>query len=290
VTNASLDPAPLVSAAAIAHASRAVIANAMAGDFPVDPVIGPDLSKSFSVINSVVKRHGLMLQKSLADGLVASGRFEVLTETALPITEAANDLLTSHNSDRDLAKIKLKADSNVLRMVTTDLIVVDTECGWAGVYDMKRGNGATESGRRRPIEHGLRASRLVLASFLSKLGYEGITSVTSAVIDYYGASGFSKDLKLTREELDGHFGVPVVETIDAMTAELHRVLLGEMRTLLAPALALLPQAPIKQADKAEIGVAPPVVDDVQTETRESSIGRVLNARPSGPGPWRARMV
>ena len=49
MTPTSIDSAPLVSPAAIARASRAVIANAMAGDFPIDPVIGPDLSKSFSM-------------------------------------------------------------------------------------------------------------------------------------------------------------------------------------------------------------------------------------------------
>ncbi|WP_296738987.1 hypothetical protein [Mesorhizobium sp.] len=281
----SLDTAPLVSPAAIARAARTVISNAMAGDFPIDPVIGPELSKSFSIINSVVKRHGLLLQKSLADALAASGRFEVMTEVALPITEAANDLLTSQNSDRDLAKIKLKADSNTVRMVTVDLIVVDTESGRAGVYDVKRGNGATESGRRRPIELGLRASRLVLASFLSKHGMEGINSVTSAIIDYYGGSGFSKELKLTRDELDEHFGVPVVETIDAMTAELNRALLDEVQALMMPALANLPRATSKRSDRVDFAVVQdtPALDD---KARENAIGRVLNARPSGFGPWR----
>jgi len=277
-----------VSPAAIARASRAVIANAMAGDFPIDPVIGPDLSKSFSIINSVVKRHGLLIQRSLGDALAASGRFEILTEVPLPITEAAHDLLTSQNSDRDLVKIKLKADSKTLRMVTIDLVVVDTESGWAGAYDVKRGNGATESRKRRPIELDLRAGRLVLASFLSKCGYDGIRSVTSAVIDYYGASGFSKEMKLTRDELDGHFGVPVLDTIDAMTAELQRALHAEMRNLLMPAMAKLPHS----ADKplaADIMV-PPLVETAEAEIRETAIGRVLNARPTGPGPWRARMT
>ena len=39
-------------------------------------------------------------------------------------------------------------------------------------------NGATETRKRRPIEHDLRASRLVLASFLAKYGYDDIRSVT----------------------------------------------------------------------------------------------------------------
>jgi hypothetical protein len=287
MTPTSIDTAPLVSPAAIARASRAVIANAMAGDFPIDPVIGPDLSKSFSIINSVVKRHGLLIQRTLGDALAASGRFEILTEVPLPITEAAHDLLTSQNSDRDLVRIKLKADSKTLRMVTIDLVVVDTESGWAGAYDVKRGNGATESRKRRPIELDLRAGRLVLESFLSKCGYDGIRSVTSAVIDYYGASGFSKEMKLTREELDGHFGVPVLDTIDAMTAELQRALHAEMRNLLTPALTNLPHA-ADPTHGADIIVPPPVEETTEAEIRENAIGRLLNARPTGPGPWRQR--
>jgi len=289
MTPTSIDTDPLLSPAAIARASRAVIASAMAGDFPIDPVIGPDLSKSFSIINSVVKRHGLLIQRTLGDALAASGRFEILTEVPLPITEAAHDLLTSHNSDRDLVKIQLKADSKTLRMVTIDLVVVDTESGWAGAYDVKRGNGTTESRKRRPIELDLRAARLILASYLAKCGYDGIRSVTSAVIDYYGASGFSKEMKLTREELDGHFGVPVLHTIDAMTAELQRALHAEMRNLLMPALMNLPHV-ADQSLVADIILPPLAAETAKAENCENAIGRVLNARPTGPGPWRARMA
>jgi hypothetical protein len=284
VTQTAIDAIPLISPAAIVRASRAVIDNALAGDFPIDPVIGPNLSKTFSIINSVVKRHGLLIQRTLGDALAASGRFEVLTEVPLPITEAAHDLLTSQNSDRDLAKIQLKADSKIIRMVTIDLIVVDTQSGWAGAYDVKRGNGATETRKRRPIEHDLRASRLVLASFLAKYGYDDIRSVTTAVIDYYGASGFSKELKLTRE----HFGVPVLDTIDAMTAELQRALHAEMRTLLAPALKHLPRSKNEEVEVADLVAPLSAASGVKTEACENSIGLVLNARPAGPGPWRVR--
>jgi hypothetical protein len=289
VTPTSIDSAPLVTPAAIARASRAVIANAKAGDFPIDPVIGEDLSKSFSIINSVVKRHGLLIQRTLGDALAASGRFEIMTEVRVPITEAAQDLLTSKNSHRDLAKIQLKADSKTIRMVPLDLIVVDTESGWAGVYDVKRGNGMTESRKRGPIELDLRAARLVLSSFLAKCGYDGIGAVTSAVIDFYGASGFSKEMKLTRDELDEHFGVPVVDTINTMTAELQRALHAEMRNLLMPALTNMPHGN-DQAPGAEIVVPPLTAETAKAEILENAIGRVLNARPTGPGPWRARMA
>jgi hypothetical protein len=174
-------------------------------------------------------------------------------------------------------------------MVTIDLVVVDTESGWAGAYDVKRGNGTTESRKRAPIEFDLRATRLILPSFLAKCGYEGIRSVTSAVIDYYGASGFSKEMRLTKEELDGHFGVPVIDTIDAMTAELQRALHAEMRNLLMPALTNMPHA-ANQLSGADIIAPPPAAGAAKAEIRDNTIGRVLNARPKGPGPWRARMA
>jgi len=35
---------------------------------------------------------------------------------------------------------------------------------------------------------------------------------------------------------------------------------------------------------------PLVAETDKAEIRENAIGRVLNARPTGPGPWRARMA
>ena len=97
---------------------------------------------------------------------------------------------------------------------------------------------------------------------MAKCGYDGIRSVTSAVIDYYGASGFSKEMRLTGEELDEHFGVPVVDTVEAMTAELQRALHAEMRNLLTPALTNLPHA-TNQALGADTGVPNLVAENVR---------------------------
>jgi hypothetical protein len=181
-----------VSDAALTRAAQLVVSNAIAGAFAEDPVIGADLSRAMSVLGSVVKRHGLLLQKTLADALAANDRFDVLVDVALPITEAANELLLGRNSAEALARISIRADATTAKLVTADIVVIDPEAGWAGAYDVKRGNGATESRKRRPIEHHLRGIRLVLASYLAKRGYENITRVTTGVIDYYGASASAR--------------------------------------------------------------------------------------------------
>ncbi|WP_398466504.1 hypothetical protein [Tardiphaga sp.] len=284
MTNIDQNENNLLSRATLRRAARAVVSNAINGDFPIDPVIGADLSKTFSAVNSVVKRHGLLLQRTLGDALAASGRFEVMSDVPVPVTEAAHDLLTSRNSTRDLAKIRLKSDSNTVRMITLDLIVVDVEAGWAGGYDVKRGNGATESRKRRPLEHDLRAARLVLSSFLGKYGYGDITNVTTGIIDFYGSSGFDNELRITKEGLDEHFGVPVLDTLEMMTGELQQALHSEMRGLLGPVLKVMPRT-----ERGMTGIEVPVGRVFDDEPCADPVSRILSARPTGPGPRRERV-
>ena len=78
---------PSVSVTALKRSAHSLVASAVSAPFNEDPVIGPEISRATSVLASVVKRHGLLLQKTLADGLVASGRFDVLVDVALPITD-----------------------------------------------------------------------------------------------------------------------------------------------------------------------------------------------------------
>ncbi|MBS0248400.1 MAG: hypothetical protein JSR61_17430 [Proteobacteria bacterium] len=229
-----------VSHTALVRAARDVVAGALAGDFPQDPVMGPDLSRAVSTLASVVKRHGGLIELGIAGALIQSDRFVVLTNVALPVTKGAAQLLNANNSDQALAKIRLSADSEAEGIVNVDLVVVDPEAQWAGAYEIKRGNGATEHGKRRQSIHKLRAARLVLASYVGQAGYGRMETVTSGVIDYYGSSGFTAEFTLSKDQLDDHFGVPVVATVDAMTAALQDELKAALPRLFGPFLASLP--------------------------------------------------
>jgi hypothetical protein len=268
-----------VSKPALIRAAHNAVAGALAGDFPVDPLVGPDLSRAISCIGSVVKRHGGLIEMGIAGALQASDRFIVLTNVPLPLTKGAAQLLDARNSDRDLSKIRLAADSEAEGIVNVDLVVVDPEAGWAGAYEIKRGNGVTEHGKRRPIVRKLRAARLVLASYVRQRGYGPVESATSAVIDYFGGSGFDADFTLTRDQLDEHFAVPVVATVDAMTATVREALQAELPRLFLPVLdGLVPTvagtATATEIDaRASAGRAP----------MDPALLRTLTAPPTGPG-------
>jgi hypothetical protein len=268
-----------VSTPALIRAAHNAVAGALAGDFPVDPLVGPELSRVISCIGSVVKRHGGLIEMGIAGALKASDRFIVLTNVALPVTKGAVQLLDARNSDEDLANIRLLADSEAEGIVNLDLVVVDLEASWAGTYEIKRGNGTTEHGKRQPIVRKLRAARLVLASYVRKLGYGPIESVTSAVIDYFGGSGFKAEFTLTRDQLDAHFGVSVVATVDAMTATVREVLDAELLGLLGPVLDGMAATGAGIATAMDINAAV----DARRAPMDPVVLRTLTAPPTGPG-------
>lgn len=273
-----------VSEAALMRAARDAVSGAIAGDFPIDPLIGKDLSRALSCIGSVVKRHGALIELGVGGALVASDRFIVLPNVTIPLTKAATQLLDARNTDATLSKIKLSADSEAAGIVNVDLVVVDPEARWAGAYEIKRGNGVTEHGKRRPILRKLRAVRLVLASFVEQLGYGPIETTTSAVIDYYGASGFDAQFTITRDQIDGHFEVPVVATVDAMTATVRDTLEAELPALFEPVFEQM-----TQPDALTSVLPNPGTDTVaRFVPMAATVLPITMAAPTGPGKRRSK--
>ena len=243
---------------------------------------GSGLSRAISVVNSVVKRHGLLLQKTAADGLAASGRFDVFVDVAIPIVDAAHELLLAGNSAEALDGINIRADAAADRIVNIDLVVVDPEVGWGGVYDVKRGNGPVDGRTRRPIEHDLKAARMVLPSYLAKRGYPNISRTAAGIIDYYGAMGFNKILKIGRDDLDVHFDVPIRATLDKITLCLRDALHAELPHLFATVLESIHR---EGAKKGTMACFEPARDRQQAR---DTVTEIINARPTGPGPRKVR--
>jgi hypothetical protein len=256
----------LTNKEAFLRVAEETVTSALDGDASADPLISIRISRSNTFMSSAKQRHGLLIQKTLADTLAASNRYHVFTEMLIPITQAAHDLVTSDNSDADLANIQLKSDSPTIRMASVDLTVIDTKRRWAGVYEVKRGNGETAWTKRKPKELEMKAIRMVLASYLKKLGHN-VDYVTTAIVDYYGASGFPREIKLTREDLDAHFEMPVVTNIEAMTAALRNAMEVRLQTLLSTPTV----RPAEPVAAAPIG------------TR--NVAAAPQARPRGPGQW-----
>ncbi|MBY0251514.1 MAG: hypothetical protein K2X54_09055 [Methylobacterium organophilum] len=214
-------------------AASDAVAAAVSTKFPLDEVLGAELSRLISISASVVKRHGILLEKAFDEALRASGRFEVLHNPTIPITAAADGLVAS-NTAENLARLSLRYDQPAVRSVNQDLVVINVAAGWAGAYSVKRGGGDMGPRLRKPLERDVASVRLLLRSYLRDQGYTTIDTVTSACIDWFGAAGLPPHLTVHGPDVDAHFGVPVIATVERMTSHLREELHRTMPGLLAP--------------------------------------------------------
>lgn len=239
---------PLMKAASDA------VAAAISTKFPLDEVLGPELSRLISISSSVVKRHGILLEKAFVEALQASGRYEVLHNPTIPITAAADGLVASNGAE-SLARISLRYDQPTNRSVNQDLVVIDIAAGWAGAYSVKRGGGDMGPRLRKPLERDVAAVRLLLRSYLRDQGYSTIDTTTSACIDWFGAAGLPPHLTVQGPDVDAHFGAPVIATVERMTRHLRDELHRAMPELLSPLMqrfeALPPIRTISEHNRQE---------------------------------------
>lgn len=237
-------------------AASDAVAAAVSTKFPLDEVLGAELSRLISVSSSTVKRHGILLERAFVEALQASGRYEVLHNPCIPITAAADGLVGS-NSAPNLARIHLRYDQPAARSVNQDMVVIDVAAGWAGAYSVKRGGGDMGPRLRKPLERDVASVRLLLRSYLRDQGYSTVDTVTSACIDWFGGAGLPPHLTLLGPDVDTHFGVPVIATVERMTRhlrdELHRAIPDLLLPLVRHFETLTPTRTEPAAEQSDVG-------------------------------------
>ncbi|MCJ2106017.1 hypothetical protein MKK70_11655 [Methylobacterium sp. E-041] len=258
-------------------AATDAVAAAVNTKFPLDEVLGAELSRLISISSSVVKRHGILLEKAFVEALQASGRFEVLHNPVIPITAAADGLLGS-NTAESLARLNLRYDQPAVRSVNHDLIVIDIAAGWAGAYSVKRGGGDMGPRLRKPLERDVASVRLLLRAYLRDQGYSTIDVTTSACIDWFGAAGLPPHLTVQGPDVDAHFGVPVIPTVERMTRHLREELHRAIPDLLLPLIRKFETSPPVRTVPAH-----DAADAACERQDEASVKRLVEAIfPIGP--------
>lgn len=236
-STSSIVPLP---ASLIASVERAA-AGALQADFVADPLLGPGLGLFNSFLSSSVKRHGGLIETAIGEALERSGEYLVLRQVEMPITDAAESIVAT-NTPEALVGLTASAHGPYRRVAFFDLIAIHLKTGAAKIIEIKRGSGVTEVRKRRLIERDLRCARLQLPSFLRPRFDCEPRSYESWLLDYYGRSGFSDSLTVTREGIDALFGVPVRELVEAVTDRLRDEVLREVPRLLSVAQNMLQAA------------------------------------------------
>lgn len=235
-------------------ATEAVVANARRAVFVSDPLLGPRLSQIGSLLASVVKRHGALIELALKDCLERSDRYVVLRDVAMPITTTTQELVRT-GTIAQLATTSVALTGPVAQTVKLDLIVIDRLENRAFIAEVKRGGGKNEARKIHQVEWILRCAQVQAVAFLATLNYQ-VASARAVLIDVYGRAGYSPDLSVSGPAIDALFGVPVLAAVEAVTGLLAARLHADVPDLLALALASLEPLPSAASSVPRIVPAP----------------------------------
>ncbi len=177
--------------------------------FRVDPIAGQEYSRSTSVISSAYKRHGKIIEAALRERLKDNDEFVVLDEPLFKVSQPANILSGNAN---DCMGASLPYGDEV-RTVQIDLIVYDKNNHTLRAYEVKRGNGSFDAGKKRSIMRDLLSTQVLLKSYGEQRGYE-VGLAESKIIFYYGLRSIPEPYSLIGDELDEHFGFDLVAAIE----------------------------------------------------------------------------
>jgi hypothetical protein len=196
--------------------------------FIVDPIAGQFISKIVSVMSSAYKRHGNILERAIYERLRENPRLEVWTDHAFAVSAIADNIASEHlKTPINLLDTHIPYETNSKRTLQLDIIVFDKETKTLRAYEIKRGNGAHDAGKKRQILRDTLCVQVLLKKYGMTRGFEA-SSVSSHVISYYGLLSVPRPFALKGTDLDQHFGFSVyaeIEKVNQLFKErLHSIL------------------------------------------------------------------
>jgi hypothetical protein len=190
-----------------------------------DPVAGDRYSRSTSIVSSAYKRHGRILETALRESLRESNRHKVWQEDAFRVSRAADALVGSQSEDACRESTLPYGDS--IRTLQVDMMAFDEADQFIRAYEVKRGNGQFDAGKIRSIRRDLLCVQVLLKSYGEVCKYKPV-GAESRIIFYYGVRSLPRPWSLIKNELDEHFGFPVVARVEEanqyFSARLHELL------------------------------------------------------------------
>jgi hypothetical protein len=99
------------------------------------------------------------------------------------------------------------------RTLQVDMMAYDEADKTIRAYEVKRGNGQFDAGKIRSLKRDLMCVQVLLKSYAETAKVAPVAA-EAKIIFYYGIRSIPRPWSLVREDLDGHFGFPIVEKVE----------------------------------------------------------------------------
>lgn len=116
------------------------------------------------------------------------------------------------------------------RKIQIDAFVFDSRINSLRSYEIKRGNGHFDAGKKRSLLRDTLCTQALLRSYGEKRGHTP-SIVEARVICYFGIKALPDPLSMTGEELDDHFVFPVHAQVERVNAYFKEQLYALLQTV-----------------------------------------------------------
>jgi hypothetical protein len=155
-----------------------------------------------------------ILQRAILEQLKTCSRFDVWDDPAFAVSVTADHLVDGSLND---PKSLIGTDGNYVaqghRTLQIDVIVFDKRTGSLSAYEIKRGAGDHDAGKRRSIMRDMLCVQILLKSYGKSRGPD-VTQANSYVIFYYGHRSIPSPFGIMGDEIDKHFGMAVKDAVE----------------------------------------------------------------------------
>lgn len=186
--------------------------------FRSDPIGGAKYSRATSIISSAYKRHGQILGSAILERLKECSRFTVWTEDQFKLSATSRAELGRALPPAAYRQIRLPY-GDCEQSIPVDLIAHEPSTNTVRSYNVKRGNGAYDAGKKRLIVNELLRTQMHLAGYARSIGITAETA-EAYIIFYYGLCSAPDPYCLVATDLDNHFAFPVMDAVEAVNTQL----------------------------------------------------------------------
>jgi hypothetical protein len=182
-------------------------------DFTTDPIAAPHFSRITSIMSSAYKRHGYILERAILETLRLCPRFEVWNDKTFQVPSAVDHIVAGSIANPTNLIGTDYPYSESPKTLQVDAIVFNKNTGTLGAYEVKRGFGEHDRGKKRQMLSDALCIQILLKSYAKQRGHDP-KNAFSHVIFFYGKCSIPKPFAITGAEMDQHFSWPVYESVD----------------------------------------------------------------------------
>jgi hypothetical protein len=193
---------------------QAAILNIADRRFEPDWLLTSEQTRQTGIINAALRKHGELIEHAIREALQDRPDLAAWEEKHFRLSHGDTNYHKAVTVEgASLASLPYNDGDASHRSTQVDLIVFNRTTGVIRAYEIKRHHEDPASA------HNLQIVGSLLKSYAETVKGVTVSAVEAWTISYYGEPSKSARRRITRDELDDHFGSPIRANVERMTAD-----------------------------------------------------------------------